>query len=449
MRSLTVKLIISFLVVGLTGVALVAFLAYRTTTREFQNYLFNQSQQDFADFLADYYEENGSWEGVMGFAANPGPSRPRGPRMGFEGGGPITLVDQGGVVLVSGPGQHMGDMLSRAQLESSAPIEVDGEIVGYLSMKPDFFVETRASQVFLERVNTILLIVAIGSSMVALVLGAILARTLTRPLKELTKATEAVAQGDLDQQVPVRSNDELGELAKSFNQMNANLARSRDLRRQMTADVAHELRTPLSVILGHTEAMKDGVMEPNQESFDIIHDETLRLSVLVEDLRTLSLAEAGELQLNLSPLSPEQLLNDVRAAYSPIANQRGISIEVETSPGLPEVNVDPDRMPQVLGNLVDNALRYTPEGGNVTLTAEYIPMGVALSVKDSGDGVDEEEIAHLFDRFYRGEKSRQRDEGGSGLGLAIAKSIVEEHGGSIKAERLEESGLVIVIELPT
>jgi signal transduction histidine kinase len=267
-------------------------------------------------------------------------------------------------------------------------------------------------------------------------------------LRELTVATRAVAQGSLEQQVPVRSQDELGELAGSFNQMAADLARSYDLRRQMTADIAHDLRTPLSVILSHAEALRDGVLPPTRDTFEIISDEAQRLNRLVDDLHTLSLAEAEELPLTQRAISPRRLLADAAVAHGIHAVQRNISLEVDAGPELPDVNVDPDRMAQVLDNLLDNALHYTPAGGQVTLSASGFADFVQLRVVDSGPGIAPEDIPHIFERFYRGDRSRQRGEGGAGLGLAIAKALIEAHGGRIWVESELGQGTTFIVELP-
>ncbi len=274
------------------------------------------------------------------------------------------------------------------------------------------------------------------------------ARTLTRPLREITAATKQVAIGDLDQQVPVRSKDELGELASSFNQMSADLSQARNLRRQMTADIAHELRTPLTVILGHTEALSEGELPPDPETFEILHDETKRLGRLVEDLRTLSLSDAGELHLNRSDIYAGELLERAAAARKPEVKAKKIKLQIELDDDLPAVYVDADRMIQVLVNLLDNALRYTPSDGWINLSAHRVEDGVEISVQDSGPGIPAEDLDHLFERFYRGDKSRQREEGGTGLGLAIAKSLVESQGGAIRVESPPGDGAKFVIEIP-
>jgi signal transduction histidine kinase len=301
----------------------------------------------------------------------------------------------------------------------------------------------------ITRLNRSLILASVGAVLASVILGVLLARTLTRPIREITSATKKVAKGDLEQQVPIRSNDELGELATSFNQMSADLSKSRDLRRQMTADIAHELRTPLTVVLGHTEALSEGELPPDAETFEIIFDETKRLNRLVEDLRTLSLSDAGELHLNRSNISPGDLLERAAAARKSEAKAKEIELVIELAEGLPAVEVDEDRMTQVLVNLLDNALRYTPTGGKIGLSAERIHEGMAISIQDTGSGIPPEDLDHLFERFYRGDKSRHREEGGSGLGLAIAKSLVESQGGQIRVESLPGEGASFIIELPS
>jgi len=248
--------------------------------------------------------------------------------------------------------------------------------------------------------------------------------------------------------VPVRSQDEIGELASSFNKMNDDLGRSFNLRKQMTADIAHELRTPLSLIIGHAEAVHDGVLPPTKENFEIIREEAERLEQLVNDLRTLSLADAGELSVDFQPVDVNKLLGDIQTHYMTPFNQKRITLNLQSAPGILTANLDPVRFSQVLTNILDNALRYTPENGRVVMAVKQNVDQVEISIQDSGEGVTSEEAAHLFDRFYRADASRTRDEGGSGLGLAIAKSIAEMHKGKIWAESEKGKGLKVIIQVP-
>jgi signal transduction histidine kinase len=241
-----------------------------------------------------------------------------------------------------------------------------------------------------------------------------------------------MARGELEQQVPVRAQDELGNLAASFNQMSLDLARANQSRRQMTADIAHDLRNPLTVVGGYIESLRDGVLKPSPERFATMAAEVEHLKHLVEDLRTLSLADAGELVIHCQPVPPRELMERLAKAYQPQAAQQKINLRLEAGTDLPQIRIDPERMEQVLGNLVANALRYTPAGGQIRLTAAEEQGGIVLSVQDNGSGILPDVLPHIFERSYRGDPSRSGDE--SGLGLAIARSIVELHGGRITAQ---------------
>jgi signal transduction histidine kinase len=217
----------------------------------------------------------------------------------------------------------------------------------------------------------------------------------------------------------------------------------------MTADIAHELRTPLSLILGHAEAVHDGVLPPSPENFEIIREEAGRLEHLVDDLRTLSLADAGELSIEKQPVDLKKLLQDIASAYQHRVQQKSVALELDVSSELPPVQVDANRLTQVVTNILDNALRYTPEYGKIILAVKKVEDGVRISTQDSGPGIKNgEDVNRIFDRFYRLDASRDRAEGGSGLGLAIAKSIVQAHGGQIWAESVPGHGLTVFIELP-
>ena len=448
MRSLSLKLILAFLIVVVVAVALMAIIASQTTAKEFTNFIFDQYQEGYISQLEEYYRSHGDWAGVDTEVSFPGrlPLDGHVPTSRERGG--ITITDEAGKVIVAGSGYRIGDTVSQAEFADADPVAVDGQTVGWiLSLRMELG-RGPSEALFLNRINQTLIIGAIGALFVALVLGVFLARTLTRPLRELTAATRSVAEGDLGLTVPVRSRDELGELTASFNRMSEELDRSMSIRRQMTADIAHELRTPISIILGHADAIHDRVLPPTQETFDVIRDEACRLERLVEDLRILSMADAGELPLTRRPIPPNTLLEDVAAAYHPLALERGIEVHSNIAADLPGVNVDRDRMAQVLGNLLSNALRYTPEGGSVTISVSCLEQDVKICIQDTGLGIGAEDIQYVFDRFYRADKSRQRDSGGSGLGLAIAKSIVENHDGRIWAESSDDSGTTFCITLP-
>ena len=411
---------------------------------------------DLVEELTEYFQQKGSWDGINAILVQ-GDSRRMGHRWLFPA--PVTLIDAARMVIYGGRRYQRGEQLTQTVSDQGVPIDVDGETVGWLLF--DSFGDSvppapeSPESDFLERVNQAILWSAAGAIVIALFLGALLARTISRPVRELTAATQIVAQGELGHQVPVRSKDELGQLAASFNQMSADLAQSTALRRQMTADIAHELRTPLSVIRGYTEALSERKLEGTPETFDILHEETQHLSRLVDDLRTLSLADAGELPLTRRIAAPQALLERAASAYAVQAQRQKVSLQVEADQGLPEVEVDPDRMAQVLGNLVSNALRYTPAGGEILLSAYRCSERIGdhldtlrLGIRDTGAGIAPEDLPHIFDRFYRGGESRYKEQGESGLGLAIAKSLVEAHGGTISVESTLGEGTTFTISLP-
>jgi two-component system OmpR family sensor kinase/two-component system sensor histidine kinase BaeS len=284
--------------------------------------------------------------------------------------------------------------------------------------------------------------------------GRLAARRFTSPLSETMRAADAMADGDLSARVPEHGSGEFRRFARSFNRMAGALETADRHRRELLADVAHELRTPLTIIQGNLEGLRDGVYEASPEHLDLVLDETGKLSRLVDDLRLLTLAEAGQLPLDLQVLDVPQLLADVRDAFACQASEAALALTVDVAGSLPPLLADPQRLGQVLGNLVANALRHTPAGGQVSLGAdlaphEQVPSAVRLWVADTGEGIPAEDLSRIFDRFWRGDPARSHELGaGSGLGLAIAKSLIEAHGGRIWAESEVGQGTTVSCILP-
>ncbi len=432
MRSLTLKLTLAFIVVGLIGIAIVALLVYSLTANEFNRFLVNRGLNDYTAAVTTYYETHGAWDGVENALQQKGMTFPVQGHSGDRSAPPpFVLVDAAGQALAPSGRVQTGEQMAVTPGEQIVEISANNQVVGYVLVTGRLPLANPFEQRFLARTNTALIYAAVGAMVIAVLLGLFLARTITRPLRDLTLATKALAHGQLNQQVPVRSKDELGELTQTFNQMSADLGRANNLRKQMTADIAHDLRTPLSVITGYLEGLKDGVVKPSEERFSAMYDEALYLQRLVEDLRTLSLADAGELSLNCSPTQPGQMILRLASSFQNQAEQKHVRLTADVQPDLPAVDLDPERMLESLGNLISNALRYTPAGGQVLLSARREGDAVLLEISDTGAGIAPDELPHIFERFYRSDESRQ--EGGSGLGLAIAKSMVELQGGTITA----------------
>ena len=447
MRSLAFKLVLGFTLISLVGVGLVAAFTRWATVNEFERLMWDQAEDDFVASVTEYYESHGSWEGVEQLFRRQAPSTEPAPVGRRPPPPPFILINQQEIIVLADKPDAPGRRVPEAQLARGTALIIDGQRVGTVLPTGEALESDALAERYLTRTLQASGYAALGATAAALLLGILLARTLTRPLRELTAATRAVAQGDLDQQVPVRSKDELGELADSFNQMSADLARATALRRQMTADVAHDLRSPLTTVSGYVEALRDGVLKPTPERFEMMYVETQHLKRLVEDLRTLSLADAGELPMDRQSVPPQILLNRLTAAYLHRAKEKDVAIKAQTEPGMPDVHMDQDRMAQVLGNLVDNALRYTPPGGAITLRARTQDSVTLITVQDTGVGIPQQDLPHVFDRFYRGDSARSTDDGESGLGLAIAKSIVEAHGGTISVDSVPGEGTTFTIAL--
>jgi len=273
-------------------------------------------------------------------------------------------------------------------------------------------------------------------------------RQIVAPLGKVTAAARQVAQGNLEQRVDIHGSGEIAELGESFNMMAATLNRDQQLRQNMVADIAHELRTPLSILQGNIEAMLDDVLETNTDNLTSIHQETLLLARLVEDLRTLSLADSGQLRFQPENTDLRSLSLQVIDEFQTQLAAKNVSLALETPNDLPQAWVDPDRTAQVLHNLLSNAFHFTPEDGNITIQLTSDSNGITVSVIDTGVGIPPEDLPNVFDRFYRVDRSRTRSTGGSGLGLAIVKQLVEAQNGRVWADSTEGKGSTFTFCVP-
>jgi signal transduction histidine kinase len=290
-------------------------------------------------------------------------------------------------------------------------------------------------QDFQASFNEALILALLAASVVAIPISILLSRRVVAPVRAMTKASQRVAEGHYQERVQLSGEDELGQLAQSFNQMAQKLEQVESMRRQLIGDISHELRTPLTAIKGSMEGLMDGVLPASSSTYQQIHNEAGRLERLVDDLQELSRVEAGSYQLEISPVSLPGMVESVFKRLEGPARQKGVLLASELTAGMPKVMADPDRLIQVLTNLVGNAIQYSTEGGKVTISSRSTEKDVQVSVSDTGIGIPAEHLPHLFQRFYRVDKSRSRQAGGgSGIGLTIARHLVEAQGGSIRVE---------------
>jgi len=480
---LGIKLTVFMVALALLATTVTAVLAVKAVGDSFDLYvernLTYRNQRLQAD-LADYYREKGSWSGVQSFfdhspyrasgqgygrfgaggpaggrnpdGQEPAPGRWRmmgqGMGMGFMGGGAgnLLLADEKGMVVAGTNSSYLGQAVPEVSPQNAFPIEVEGKKVGtLLSVNP---LQGQWEQEFLRSVTNAAVWAGLTASLLALLLGIVISRRLTGPLRSLSDAARRLSARDLACRVQVLSRDEIGEVAHSFNHMAESLERNEKLRRNLIADTAHELRTPLAILRGNLESLQEGVVQPSSEMIMSLHDEVVRISRLVNDMQDLSLAEAGELRLNRCPVKLEELLDRVMIPFSGEAQNRRIHFSADLPQTPVVLSVDEDKIVQVLLNLLGNALRYTPEGGRIELSARQDDREITFSVRDTGAGIEPGELTNIFERFYRTDHSRSRSGGGAGLGLAIAKGLVEAHGGKIWAQSNPGEGSRFSFTLP-
>ncbi|MBL8055612.1 MAG: HAMP domain-containing protein [Anaerolineales bacterium] len=396
--------------------------------------------------LEGYYLGHGSWDGVEVVVPLTTQDSNEGGRLWQS----TLLVDNAGRVLLDGGRADtvlVGQTYAPRAGDLRFPLRVRGETVGTLIVVTD--------RPWLEAIAVgaglliPVIVFSIPLSLLTIVIGFLLARRFVEPLADVAAAAQAVAGGVLSTRVPVRGPGDLRALTDSFNHMADALERSDQERRGLLADVAHELRTPLTVMRGKLEGIVDGIYPADADQIAPVLEETYTLERLVEDLRTLTLAETRQLHFERRPVDLGELAQRAAGLFDAEAVERQIVLSVAVEPGLPEVPADPQRVGQVLGNLLSNALRYVPAGGQVVVTVRRAAAGVEVVVADDGPGVAPADLPHLFDRFWRGEKSRTRAAGGAGLGLAIARQLIEAQAGTITAENVPAGGLRVAFVLNT
>jgi two-component system OmpR family sensor kinase/two-component system sensor histidine kinase BaeS len=437
------KLTGAFALVTLVGVIVTALLTRQGAASHFAHFMVNHQMvrpQVMVQTLADHYAEQQGWDIVRAqfpllvSAASDGMmSGMMGNMMGMHENR-LQVVDRQGRVVAD-----TADPMAAAPMQGAAvqrwPVFVNGQEVGALLAEGVMMTASplRNAQL-LQGVTRAVWLAGVAAGLLGILLAWLFVRQITRPLATLTAASARIADGDLAARVAVASGDELGTLAATFNRMAANLQTQETVRRNLMADVAHELRTPLTGIQGTLEAIQDGVFPLTQDQIGAIHDQVLLLNRLVDDLRTLAHAEAGQLHLDCAPLDPVELCANQVRRFQAQADAQQITLSLQGTEPLPPVHGDAQRLAQVLNNLLSNALRHTPPHGTVAVAPTAVDAGLQITITDSGDGIAPADLPHLFDRFYRTDQSRNRQTGGSGLGLAIARQLVEAHGGCIWAE---------------
>lgn len=451
--SLRVRLTLAFVLVVLVAIlSMVAFMLIGTG-RQVRQYMLRGGmvgQEALVNRLEAYYNRQGSWTGIDSFLLAGGAGIGHGP--GGMMRQRLQLAVPGGQLIFDSDNlDPPGSLLPPVQLQQGIELQDrQGSTVGILIVNGGMSVGSQDVTPLLSRLNSAAFQAALVGGGLALLLGLILAGSLLRPIRLLTGAAERMTHGNLDQRVPVRGEDELASLGRAFNTMTDSLKQSEERRRAMTADIAHELRTPLSVQRAQLEALQDGIYPLTAENLQPALEQNILLTRLVEDLRTLALADAGELRLETVPVQIGELTERLVGRFRASAETRKIDLRLSVSPAgsCSTVEGDPLRLEQILNNLISNALRHTPEGGRVSVETLCLQDRVEVRVRDTGPGIPPETLTHIFERFYRSDRARSREEGGTGLGLAIARQLALAHGGDIMAANDPGGGALFVLSLP-
>lgn len=457
MNGLRTRLALAFTLVTLVGVLVAGGAAERQLAARFR--LFTRHYQmlaglgaagdDLLDRLASHYEAHGGWQGVeQVLEAAPATGMGHG-RARVMGRGLVLADARGNVVYDAAAGPAGTEpTLTAAETSAALPVVSNGRTVGYLwTGSPGQMGMTALGSAFLVDLRRVLARATLVALVVGVLAGVLMARWLAEPMTRTAAAARGIARGERQARLPESGVAEMAELGRAFNEMTDSLARSEELRAHMTADIAHELRTPLTVIQGNLRAMLDDVYPVDKAEIARVYDESRRLGRLVEDLRDLAHAEAGQLGLRPATIDLTTLLERSVALFAELGRERAVRVTLDAD-RLPPLVADPDRVGQVVANLLANAVRHAPDGGSIRVTAAATGADVRVAVSDDGPGIAPGDQAHVFDRFWRAEGSRCREAGGSGLGLAIARQIVVAHGGSIGVESRPGAGASFWFRLP-
>ncbi|NTV94775.1 MAG: HAMP domain-containing protein [Thiobacillus sp.] len=458
--SIRHKLFLTLLAATTLVVAVMYAFMHWSFQHGFVSFLESRQQaraERMAEQLAEIYASEGGWDGVlndrMRWLRLMADGRPmHGPGMGMgpgRGMGPGPRGLDGGLALLDADKRVLAGHVHDAADLNLSPIRVDGRVVGYVARPPGRALSELVDVRFAEAQRRAFFWIALLVGLVAVALSWPLANTLVRPLRRVTEATRELAAGRFQARVPARSGDELGDLARDFNELAQALERTESARRQWMADISHELRTPISLLKAELEAMQDGVRPLEPAAVASLQADVERLNRLVEDLYQLSMTDLGAMSYRKRPVDPVALLRDDVESLAGEFERRGLAIEMRADPALAvTLHADPDRLSQLFRNLMQNSLRYTDAGGRLVIAAGLANGRFRLDFDDSAPAVPDDALAKLFERFYRVEASRNRSSGGAGLGLAICRNIVEAHGGRIEARPSPLGGLGIHIELP-
>ncbi|MGF7184884.1 signal transduction histidine kinase [Desulfitispora alkaliphila] len=454
--KLRTKLILAFLIVALTAAGISMTVAVWSTKDAFDQYIEQQvsiNAERWKDIASNYYLRHETLQGLqdaihMPMGQHMGNMRRRVETRDFEVSQRTIILDQENKVVLDTNNDSVNQLFSTEDLKGSEPIALDGQQIGTLlvEVSPPPGVVTLEEQ-FLASVYRGFRWSAALAILLAIGVGILFAQRLVSPIEHLTDVVKSMKGNVMKYRAQINTEDEIGTLAVAFNKMADELENNLKLKGQLVADVSHELRTPITILRGNLESIQAGVKEPTQELILSMNDEVIRLSRLIADLQQLSLLDFEKLEMNRQPSDLTELVKKIIPIFYLEAEDKGIEFEI-TSKGPVFVEIDTDRIKQVLINLISNAMRYSQDKSKVRIDITSKENSVTVKIFDWGQGISKDEIKNIFERFYRTDKARSRQQGGTGLGLAITKGVIEAHGGKIWAQHNEPRGTVFIFEIP-
>jgi len=436
------RLLLGFTLVIFVAIGAVLFFVNQATKDEIQRFreqVDNSRALRMQSELTRIYFINRNWEGIQ-------PIIEQWSNLYEQ---QIVVTDSEGMVVADSQdklsGEYKPDLPGRV---ISFPFQREGFGTLYIIPRSSSELSFESFQILFESIGRYFLWGGMIAIIIALILTYFFSRRILSPVRALTQAANRLGGGDFSQRVDVKGNSELDQLGNTFNTMADNLGRAEELRKNMVADIAHELRNPLANIKGYLEAARDGLIETNEDTIRKLDEEATLLTRLVNDLQELSLAEAGELKLEREPGDIGKIIETTTQMMQTKASQKGLSLKFIPAGDLPEIDIDIHRISQVLHNLIENAITATPAGGTICIPAQRMKNYIKVSVIDTGEGIPADDLDNIFERLYRIDKSRARATGGSGLGLTIARRLVEAHGGQITVESEQGKGSCFSFTIP-
>lgn len=448
------KLIVTYLVMSAFTALIIYVFTYATSEARVDKLVANHMVREMVNEVESWYANEQSWAGFPEYFKSLHPPIPQGKEQGWDnlqngGTKKAGLVTSERRVLLKYLDFQPGDMIPQAYLAKARPVKYQQETIAWVIPPETTGISFNSQlQVFLDNILDVVFMSLAVSLLASLTLGVVFAKFIVKPIETLIKATSGIASGKLNQKTSSDRDDEIGDLSRSFNKMSEDLVTADKQRRQLTADVTHDIGTPIQVISGYIEMAQEGQLVLNEERIAIIASELEQVRRLVSDMSLLAQTDAKTLSIQLAPTDIPSLLCRMVRMHQFTCDAKGIELKLDYAEPLPQPELDEVRMIQVLGNLINNAIRYVPQGGTITIGAYCYDNRLILKVSDSGCGIAPNDLPFIFDRFYRSDVSRTGTSGKMGLGLSISRGLVEMQGGTIRAESDGKAGSQFLIEIP-